>query len=94
MLYVHCGRILKARNRMVILKTIQRLSNFWDKGKAEENVFYLKQEKEKLKALRKKMEEMEASLDTSIKAIEKVVNITNGYKKDIESQKKKDTKSD
>ncbi|XP_039957852.1 uncharacterized protein LOC120773001 [Bactrocera tryoni] len=86
MLPSHC-RIWNVRSRMVMLETIRVFTNFEDKGKAEENIYFLKEQREKLRLLRKKMLEVEGRLDESIEALEKAVKITKTIKKD-ETKKK------
>ncbi|CAD7014235.1 unnamed protein product [Ceratitis capitata] len=61
--------------------------DFSDKGKAEENIYYLKEQREKLRALRKKMKEMEGSLDASIEALEKVAKISTKLKENVIKKK-------
>ncbi|XP_018784703.1 PREDICTED: uncharacterized protein LOC108966317 [Bactrocera latifrons] len=81
MLPSHC-RIWNVRSRMVMLETIRMFTNFEDKGKAEENIYFLKEQREKLRLLRKKMLEVEGTLDASIKNLEKAVQIAKTIKKD------------
>ncbi|XP_011190921.2 uncharacterized protein LOC105217561 [Zeugodacus cucurbitae] len=83
-----CCRFTKTRSSMVMLKTIRMFTDFYDKGKAEENIFFLKEQREKLRELRKKMREMEGTLEKSIKALEEVDENMKSKKKEPKKKNK------
>nr|XP_014099558.2 uncharacterized protein LOC106624359 [Bactrocera oleae] len=54
MMLLPCCRVWNVRSRIVMLETIRMFTNFEEKGKAEENIYFLKEQREKLRLMRKK----------------------------------------